>query len=344
MEDSYIVCERAILEAAVEAGLPKAGRIRNQAGGTSLLEDAQTQIIVPIRRETGAVGALVLESSRDRLPSQEILTFLSRLSDHAAIAIANAQLYGEVQAANLAKSEFVSFVSHELKTPMTSIKGFTDLLAAQAVGPVNEAQSNFLSTIRSNVDRMATLVSDLADVSRIEAGRMQLDFNAVSLQDVVGEVVRSFRSQVEAKEQNLVLELPDGLPNAWGDRNRLIQILTNLFSNAHKYSPNGGSIRLTVSSVQNQWDSEGASQVLNITVKDEGFGISQEDRGKIFQKFFRSEDQKIRDSAGTGLGLSITKTLVEMQGGKIWFDSEYRHGTTFHFTVPVVESFVQDAQ
>jgi signal transduction histidine kinase/putative methionine-R-sulfoxide reductase with GAF domain len=343
IDDTLLSYEGAILDSALQAGLPRAGRVRNSAGGSGLLADVQTLIVVPIQRETGPMAALFLESSRDRLPSDETLSFLSRLSDHAAIAIANAQLYGEVQAANLAKSEFVSFVSHELKTPMTSIKGFTDLLAAQVVGPVNEAQSNFLSTIRSNVDRMATLVSDLADVSRIEAGRLQLDFNAVSLQEVVGEVVRSFRSQVESKEQNLILELPEDLPNAWGDRNRLIQILTNFFSNAHKYSPAGGKIHLTVSAVKNQWDPGGALQVLHISVQDAGFGISEEDCEKIFQKFFRSEDQKIRDSAGTGLGLSITKTLVEMQGGKIWFDSQYRKGTTFHFTVPIVESTTLEA-
>ena len=344
LQDTHLILEHAALNRILEGGQPRAIRVRNEAGGTVLLANAQTQIVVPIQRESGAAGILVLESSLDKLPPEETMTTLSRLSDHAAIAIANAQLYAEVQAANLAKSEFVSFVSHELKTPMTSIKGFTDLLAAQAVGPVNEAQSNFLSTIRSNVDRMATLVSDLADVSRIEAGRMQLDFNAVSLNEVVGEVVRSFRGQVESKEQNLILELPEDLPNAWGDRNRLIQIVTNLFSNAHKYSPSGGTIRLSVSTVQNQWDPEGASQVLHIAVMDDGFGINEEDRGKIFQKFFRSEDQKIRDSAGTGLGLSITKTLVEMQGGKIWFDTEYRQGTTFHFTVPVVESSIPEIQ
>jgi signal transduction histidine kinase/putative methionine-R-sulfoxide reductase with GAF domain len=341
IEGSCLSKLTSILEDALASGLPKAGSLNSEAGLTGLLEGAQTQIAVPIRRETGSSGALILESSHAVLPSDEILVFLSRLSDHAAIAIANAQLYAEVQAANLAKSEFVSFVSHELKTPMTSIKGFTDLLAVGAVGPVNEAQSNFLSTIRSNVDRMATLVSDLADVSRIEAGRLYLDFTAVSLKEVIGEVTRSVRAQVEAKKQAIRLDMPEDIPYAWADRTRLIQILTNLLSNAYKYSPVGGAIRLAVKAVENVWDPGGAAQVLLISVQDEGFGISEEDRLKIFQKFFRSEDQNIRDSAGTGLGLSITKTLVEMQGGVIWFDTEYRSGTTFHFTVPVVESTLE---
>jgi signal transduction histidine kinase len=330
--------DTGIMQSAIESGLPQAGRINSETGLEGLLPTSQTQIVVPIRRETQAIGVLVLESSTDQLPAEETLAFLSRLSDHAAIAIANAQLYSEVQAANLAKSEFVSFVSHELKTPMTSIKGFTDLLSAGVVGPVNDAQANFLSTIRSNVDRMATLVSDLADVSRIETGRLHLDFTAVDLQEVVGEVVRSVRRQVEEKEQNLSINLPDSLPHGWGDRTRLIQILTNLLVNAHKYSPANSAIALHAEAVENKWDPESAAQVLHIRVKDNGFGIHEEDQRKIFQKFFRSEDQKIRDSAGTGLGLNITKTLVEMQGGKIWFETEYGKGTTFHFTIPVVES------
>jgi signal transduction histidine kinase len=326
-----------LIKKAIESGLPQADRTNNEPGHQGLLLSSQTQIVVPIQREDRAIGALFLESEADQLPSEETLAFLSRLSDHAAIAIANAQLYSEVQAANLAKSEFVSFVSHELKTPMTSIKGFTDLLSAGVVGPINDAQSNFLSTIRSNVDRMATLVSDLADVSRIETGRLHLDFSAVDLQEVVEEVVRSVRRQLEEKEQSLTLNLPESLPPGWGDRTRLIQILTNLLVNAHKYSPPNSAISLHAEAMENKWDAAGARRVLHLSIKDNGYGINEEDQRKIFQKFFRSEDQKIRDTAGTGLGLNITKTLVEMQGGKIWFDTEYRKGTTFHFTVPVVE-------
>jgi signal transduction histidine kinase len=330
--------DTGLMRKAIESGLPQAGKVSSEPGHQELLPASQTQIVVPIQREAQAIGALFLESGADQLPSEETLAFLSRLSDHAAIAIANAQLYSEVQAANLAKSEFVSFVSHELKTPMTSIKGFTDLLSAGVVGPVNDAQSNFLSTIRSNVDRMATLVSDLADVSRIETGRLHLDFTAVELQEVVEEVVRSVRRQLEEKEQSLSLNMPDSLPPGWGDRTRLIQILTNLLVNAHKYSPPNSPITLFAEATENKWDADGARQVLHLSVKDNGYGIDVEDQKKIFQKFFRSEDQKIRDTAGTGLGLNITKTLVEMQGGKIWFETDYGKGTTFHFTVPVVEA------
>jgi len=274
------------------------------------------------------------------------------LSDHAAIAISNAQLYSAVEAANIAKSEFVSFVSHELKTPMTSIKGFADLLAAGVVGPINENQSNFLSTIRSNVDRMATLVSDLADVSRIEAGRLKLDFAAIPVNDIVNEVVRSIQRQVDEKKQELTLLIPAGLPPMWGDRVRLIQILTNLVSNANKYSPPGGKVSVCAELTESQRaagapyledslageDIPAGPRMIHMSVQDTGYGISPEDQKKIFLKFFRSEDQNVRDAPGTGLGLNITRTLVEMQGGAIWFDSELTKGTTFHFTIPVTES------
>jgi signal transduction histidine kinase len=263
------------------------------------------------------------------------MSFLTRLSDHAAIAISNAQLYSAVQSANAAKSEFVSFVSHELKNPMTSIKGYTELLAAGAVGPINEMQANFLGTIRSNVERMATLVSDLADVSRIEAGRLRLDFKATALNSVVDEVVRSMRKQIEEKNQQLIIQLPETLPMVWADHSRMMQVILNLVSNGHKYTPRDGQILVSAEATSNQWDPAGAPQVVHFWVKDSGIGISPEDQARIFQKFFRSEDPKTREAPGTGLGLNITRSLVEMQGGRIWFDSEFRAGTTFHFTIPV---------
>ena len=114
--------------------------------------------------------------------------------------------------------------------------------------------------------------------------------------------------------------------------------MTNLVSNANKYTPEGGTLLVGAELSENRWDLEGAKQVIHLWVKDNGIGISPEDQQKIFQKFFRSEDQKAREAPGTGLGLNITKSLVEMQGGRIWFESEFRQGTTFHFTVPVAEN------
>jgi signal transduction histidine kinase/putative methionine-R-sulfoxide reductase with GAF domain len=303
-------------------------------GENGLLSSAHTQIIIPIRREADVIGLLLLESMTD---SQANLTFLNRLSDNAAIAIYNAQLYAEVQQATIAKSDFVSFVAHELKNPMTSIKGYTELLAAGSVGAINEMQTNFLHTIKSNVERMSVLVSDLNDNAKIEAGRLRLDYKAVHVPDVIDDVLRSTKRQVEDKKQTVQLQLAPNLPDVWADPVRVGQVLTNLVSNAHKYTPEGGAVIVGAQETDNQWDPEGAKRVVHVWVKDNGIGISVEDQGKIFQRFFRSDDSKAREAPGTGLGLNITKSLVEMQGGRIWFESEFRHGTTFHFTVPVAE-------
>jgi signal transduction histidine kinase len=197
---------------------------------------------------------------------------------------------------------------------------------------------------------MATLVSDLADVSRIEAGRLKLEHSAIPVYEVVEEVERSVHRQIEEKQQTLTIEMPSDLPPLWGDRVRLIQILTNLVSNAYKYSPAGGKITLQARLANNhqaagvpdthsdQIDGGIGPKVIHISVQDNGYGINPEEQKRIFQKFFRSEDQNIRETPGTGLGLNITKTLVEMQGGVIWFESALNKGTTFHFTIPIAET------
>ena len=330
---AQVPLELPSLRSVIERGKPdQISLVSNGAKG--ILPNAHTQIIVPIRRETQVIGLLLLESTSD---SQGNLAFLNNLSDSAAFAIANAQLYDEVQRANLAKSEFVSFVAHELKNPMTSIKGYTELLAAGSVGQINEMQANFLSTIRSNVERMSALVSDLNDNAKIEANRLRLDFKPVEVSEVVDEVLRSTRRQVEDKRQTIDIQLVPELPHVWADRLRVGQVLTNLISNAHKYTPEGGSIIVGAEVTNNQWDPGGAKRVVHLWVKDNGIGINIEDQAKIFQKFFRSDDMKAREVPGTGLGLNITRSLVEMQGGRIWFESEFRKGTTFHFTIPVAE-------
>jgi signal transduction histidine kinase len=333
---------RAILElTAVKEAIDKSQPNQVSLLGTGhrgIFPGAHTQIIVPIRREAGVIGLILLESVSD---SQGNLDFLNRLSDNAAIAIYNAQLYGEVQQANTAKSEFVSLVAHELKNPMTSIKGYSELLASGTVGQINEMQTNFLGTIRSNVERMSVLVSDLNDNAKIEAGRMKLDFKPVDLAAVVEDVLRSTRRQVEEKHQEVQVNIPPQLPQVWADRIRVGQVMTNLISNANKYTTDGGTIVVGAEETANQWDETGAKRVAHLWVRDNGIGISAEDQAKIFQRFFRSDDMKAREAPGTGLGLNITKSLVEMQGGRIWFESEYRSGTTFHFTIPIAEGISQ---
>jgi signal transduction histidine kinase len=339
MPDSISSIERAIRSGQTEFVCLKDGESGDTVTVTSdvfLYKDARSQVVVPIRREDEVIGILMLESAVAEKYPQDVIAFLTRLSDHAAIAIANAQLYAEVEAANLAKSKFVSFVAHELKNPMASIKGYTELVSGGMAGPVTDMQASFLSTVRTNVDRMNTIVSDLNDLTKIQVGSLHLDFKSVRVSDVVDESIRTLRKQIEAKEQSLKLDIPEESKFVWADPLRLGQILTNLISNAHKYSNQRGKIHIGVENCSEKRDSAGFEAV-HIWVEDDGIGIPQQDQEKIFQQYFRTDISK-ETASGTGLGLNISKSLVEMQGGRIWFESEEGKGTTFHFTVPVAET------
>lgn len=296
----------------------------------------RTQLTVPIKREQQVIGLVTLE--RDEVDSftEERSAFVTRLADLASIALTNARLYAEVHSANIAKSEFVSFVAHELKTPMTSIKGYADLIIGGAVGQVNDMQRQFLTTIRGNVERMNTLVSDLSDVARIESGRLKLEPKPISFTAITDDVLRSARALIDAKKQTVDLELEPNLPFVLADYVRTTQVVTNLLSNAHKYTPEGGRIVLRAVASPNRWSADGPREVLHVSIQDTGIGIAPEDQKKLFQKFFRAEDRLAREMApGTGLGLNIVKNLVELQGGHIWVESEFRNGSTFHFTLPL---------
>jgi signal transduction histidine kinase len=270
--------------------------------------------------------------------TQELLEERNKLSvalENLENALKNlAEARDEAIQANQSKSEFVSVVSHELKVPMTSIKGYSELMLAGAAGELNDNQVNYLKTIRSNVNRMATLVSDLSDISRIESGNLRLEPGKVDVREIVEDVVSLARNQIEQKRQNISLHFEDALPVAWCDRNRLGQIVTNLVSNANKYTPEGGKITIETA-VKPEVIRGDLKEFIWIQVQDNGLGMTEEDQASLFSKFFRSADSKVREAPGTGLGLSITKNLVELQGGKIWFESQFRKGTTFHITVPI---------
>jgi signal transduction histidine kinase len=248
------------------------------------------------------------------------------------------------EAANRAKDEFISVVTHELRSPLSSVLGSVGLLEDGEAGPISEEQRDFLHIIEANTKRMAALASDLADVSRIESGQLQLEMGAVSLAEIIREVMRSTRLQIERKDQTLLLQVPDDLPKVWGDHIRLVQVITNLVSNAHKFTPEGGKIAVRAERAANQWSPQGAAEVVHIAVEDDGVGIKAEELGKLFLKFSRVGDRNTRRIPGTGLGLSIAKNLVEMQGGRIWCESEFGQGATFHFTVPVSEEPPEDAK
>ncbi len=279
-------------------------------------------IVAPVLREKRVAAVIVVERAAPGFDGPAV-EFMARLADHAAIAIENARLVAALKAANQAKSEFVSTVSHELKTPMTPIKGYTDML--RMVGPLNPQQEQFVATIQKNVERMALLVSDLSDISRIEADRLKIEIRALDLEAVLPEALGSLHADIEAKGQVLALQLPPALPSLSCDESRLVQVIANLVSNAHKYSPSGTTITLSA---------RAEPGCVRISVADQGYGISRADQARLFSQFFRSDDPNIREQVGWGLGLHITRRLIELMGGEIRVQSEPGHGSTFSFTVP----------
>jgi GAF domain-containing protein/nitrogen-specific signal transduction histidine kinase len=233
------------------------------------------------------------------------------------------------------KSEFVATVSHELRTPMTSIRGYTDVLLMGAAGALNENQTHFLNIIKSNTERLNILVNDLLDVSRIESGRVTLSPQALDLREIAEDVIEDVlrRSQEENKPMGLSLDAPQKLPFVYGDMERVRQILANLVYNAYHYTPENGTIKVHIQSLN------GGHEV-QVDVEDNGVGISLEDQERIFQRFYRGEHPLVLATPGTGLGLSIVKQIVEMHNGRIWMKSSGvpGEGSTFSFTLPVHEN------
>jgi PAS domain S-box-containing protein len=224
------------------------------------------------------------------------------------------------------KTEFVSLVSHELRTPLTSIKGFTEMVLDGDAGEINEEVEEYLGIVYSNAERLVALVNDLLDLSRIESGRVQLRSERVDLNEIVQAVVVTMQQKLKEKGQNLSVSIDPAATSVVGDKDKLVQVLTNYVSNAYKYTQDGGDIRLAVSK-------QGA--FAHVAVADNGYGISPEDQERLFTRFYRVDNSMTREVGGTGLGLSIVKQLIELMGGEIGVESALGQGSTFSFTVPL---------
>jgi PAS domain S-box-containing protein len=225
------------------------------------------------------------------------------------------------------KTEFISVVSHELRTPLTPIKGYIDLILEGDAGELTEEQKNYLEIVETNTDRLVALVNDLLDISRIEAGKIDLEVKPVSMEEVIRDVLVVHRKQIESRGLSLTVSLPPQLPWVKADKARITQVVNNLISNAYKYTFSGG---ITVSAVPD-------GEFLEVTVRDTGVGISKEDQKKLFTRFFRVKNPATRETSGSGLGLAITKSIVEKHEGEIWVESWPGKGSAFHFTLPLVE-------
>jgi GAF domain-containing protein len=282
----------------------------------------------PDSHQPGDMYAEQLELENDRIVLVHLAPVILQKDFLGTVSIFR-DITHEVEVDRL-KSEFVATVSHELRTPMTAIKGYVDILTMGAAGALNENQMHFLEIVRGNIDRLNTLVGDLLDISRIEAGRITLNPQSVDLhgiaEDVVAEALR--RSQTENKPIALSLEAPKNLPPVIGDSDRVRQILGNLVDNAFNYTPNNGTIHVNIHHENGE---------VQVDIQDNGVGIVPEDQDRIFDRFFRGENPLVLSTPGTGLGLPIVRQLVEMHNGRIWMTSTGvpGDGSTFSFTLPI---------
>jgi len=228
------------------------------------------------------------------------------------------------------RRDFVANVSHEFKTPLTAIQGFAETLLG---GALEDEQNNrrFVEIMRNHSARLARLTDDLLELSRIEAGRTELERRAVGLHGIVAACAETMRPRLELKRLKFEMRLPADLPEVKADPRRLREILQNLLDNAVQYTPEGGEIWVEG---ETRGDAADSRQVI-VTVGDTGIGIPHAEQRRIFERFYRVDAARSREAGGTGLGLSITKHLVESHGGQIWVESEVGMGSRFSFSLPV---------
>lgn len=225
------------------------------------------------------------------------------------------------------KSQFVSNVSHELKTPLTAIKGSVDNMLDGLTGPLNEKQMRYTTRVKANTDRLTRLISDLLDLSIIESGKVEIKPASLAIAMVVYEIAETLRPVAEEKTVNLEVLSTDNNLTAWADRDKITQVLMNLVGNAVKFSPPNGKVSVDVQKNGDAW--------VRVSVTDAGPGIPLGDRDKIFNEFYQITQPGGQKPNGTGLGLAISKRLVELHGGKIWVESEPGKGSIFSFTLSV---------
>jgi signal transduction histidine kinase len=302
----------------------KDGRFSGQQ--TVVGGELRSIMCAPLWSQGKVTGAVYVEKrlSGSRF-EQADLNLLSAFANQAALVVANGRLQEAVRAANRARHDFISLVTHELRLPMTSIKGYADLLTSGMAGELNAQQQQFFTVIQRNLERMGLLIGDLADINRVESGRMKFDSRLVDLRPLVEKVVANLTEAVNGRNQTITIALPDDLPQVYADPTRLVQILANLVSNAHKYTADGGQIHIEAQSVMD---------MVRVDVTDNGLGISEEDQTRLFTPFFRAEDRAVREQLGWGLGLAVARKFVEAQRGTISFASELGAGSTFSFTIP----------
>jgi signal transduction histidine kinase len=299
----------------------------------------RSALAVPMLREGQPIGAIMASHTKPRAFGASSVELLQTFADQAVIAIENVRLFKELQARNREiedksrqleaasrhKSEFLANMSHELRTPLNAILGFSEVLTERMFGELNEKQDEYLKDIYAAGQHLLSLINDILDLSKIEAGRMELEPTDFHLPAAIDNALTLVRERAGRRGITLGREIDDRLGMIRGDERKVKQILLNLLSNALKFTPEGG--RVDIRAALN----EGLVQV---SVADTGVGIAPEDQEAVFEEFRQvgTADKKVE---GTGLGLALSRKFTELHGGRIWMKSQVGQGATFTFTLPV---------
>lgn len=239
-----------------------------------------------------------------------------------------------------ARNEFVASLSQDLRTPMTSISGYIDLLLSESVGMLADMQRKFLQRSKANVERMDLMLKDLIGVTAIDAGQYEIRPTQIDMAEIIEEAIIAAKSQIEEKEIQLELDLPNEIPPVDADRECIQQVMSNLLGNATKSTPSGGDVCVSAIITGNNQSQTGEEERwLQISVKDSGGGIAEKDIDRVFDRFYDAEQPLIQGLGETGVGLSIVKYLVEAHGGRVWLDTEIGQGSSFHFTLLVKDYY-----
>jgi GAF domain-containing protein len=289
-------------------------------------------LAVPLLREERIMGALTVWRKEAGNFSTEVVNLLQTFASQSALAIQNARLFREIEeksrqieAANRHKSEFLANMSHELRTPLNAIIGFSEVLGERLFGELNEKQAEYTEDILTSGRHLLSLINEILDLSKVEAGRMELELAAFDLPLAIDNARTFVRERATRHGITLDVAVDERLGEFFGDERKIKQILLNLLSNAVKFTPEGGRIGI---------EARQADGSVEISVSDTGVGIAPEDQPKIFEEFRQVGSDYAHKIEGTGLGLTLAKKFVELHGGKIWVTSEVGKGSTFSFTLP----------
>ncbi len=320
------------LSAAAVSGTPARARVSSELPGVPDFA-VESLLVVPLVADQEVIGLMAVANKPNGFDADDE-NFMALFAAQAAAAIRNSQLYEHTKSLDRLKSEFVAVVSHEIRTPLTSVKGSVELLADDRYFKNTEQQQKLLSIALANADRLLVLINDILDFSKLEASSLPMSIERQRLEPVVHQAAHNLRTMLEEKSVHLDVQLAPDLPDLQLDANRISQVLTNLVSNAIKFSPAGSTIEI----LAERWE-----QAVRIGVRDHGEGIAPADLPKLFRKFSQVDSSSTRKAGGTGLGLVICKGIVEQHGGRIWVESTVGEGSTFYFTLPTAESVAAEA-